>query len=272
MTQRDLRGDMSDPYLFAGDRGIAVTALRALIERQDPPAVLCVSDRESASHAAELREVFEAAGGDTVITGSGLRSPETVEWLTGWHLSFGLSVHFPDLVRAPALRAPRRGWLNLHPAYLPYNRGWHTPSWAILEHTPAGATLHEMAEAVDAGAIVAQREVPVSPGDTAHTLYQRLLDAELDLLLSTWPALRRPEPWPSIENEADRGTVHRSRELSEPAVKEVDLDRPTTARQVLDHLRALTTDRWSEAAEFETDGRRFRVRVEFQEVEGTQAS
>ncbi len=258
---------MSDPYLFAGDRGIAVTALCALIEREDPPAVLCISDRYGASHAAGLREVFRAAGGDAVITGSELRSPHTVEWLKGLNLSFGLSVHFPDLVRRPALRAPRRGWLNLHPAYLPYNRGWHTPSWAILEQTPAGATLHEMAEAVDAGAIVAQREVPVSPGDTAHTLYQRLLDVEVDLLLSTWTALRQPEPWATIANDPDRGTAHHSRELSEAMVRELDLDRSTTPRQVLDHLRALTTDRWSEAAEFETDGRRFRVRVEFQEVE-----
>jgi hypothetical protein len=39
------------------------------------------------------------------------------------------------------------------------------------------------------------------------------------------------------------------------------LDEPTTARQLINCLRALTTDRIDEAAYFEVDGERFRVQL-----------
>jgi methionyl-tRNA formyltransferase len=262
---------MHAPYLFAGDRSVAVSALRALIDLGDPPLVLCVSDRPSATHAGELGQVFNDAGGRHVLHGSELRSPDTLAWLDSLDLDLALSVHYPELVRTAALAVPRRGWLNLHPAYLPFNRGWHTPSWAILEGTPAGATLHQMVESVDAGPIVARREVVVSRGDTAHTLYQRILAVEVDLLLDLWPQVRGQANWPLIDNDPAEGTLHRSSELISDAVKLLDLDAPTTARAVIDHLRALTTDRWSEAAEFEVGNRRFRARIELREAESEQA-
>jgi methionyl-tRNA formyltransferase len=253
---------MPDSYLFAGDREVAVQALRVLHELGDPPLVLCVSDRAGASHADELEALFKEIGGRHVVPGSRLRSAETVAWLRSLELDLALSVHFPDVVRAAALEAPRRGWLNLHPAFLPYNRGWHTPSWAILEGAPAGATLHEMVAAVDAGRIVARREVPVSPGDTAHTLYRKLLEVEVALLRETWRDVREGGGRRPIENDPAQGSLHRRDELLHDDVRLLDLDQPTTAGEVIDRLRALTTDRWSEAARYEVGGRRFAVRVE----------
>ena len=259
---------MPGPYLFAGDRSIAVDALRMLIDHGDPPAILCVSDRATASHADALAEVFREAGGEHVITGSVLHGAATMAHLRELGLELALSVHLPELIRAELLGLPARGWLNLHPAFLPFNRGWHTPSWAILEGTPAGVTIHEMVEDVDAGRILARREVPISPADTAHSLYQRLLAEELRLLEDTWPVIRGSDPWPTVENDVAAGSVHRRTELLSDAVQVLDLGSPTTAGQVLDRLRALTTDRWHEAARFERDGKSFRVRVELREDDG----
>ncbi|MCH7600390.1 MAG: hypothetical protein IH973_11595, partial [Myxococcales bacterium] len=42
------------------------------------------------------------------------------------------------------------------------------PSWAILENTPYGATLHWVEEGMDTGDIALQREVSVLPSDTAE--------------------------------------------------------------------------------------------------------
>ena len=257
---------MDRPYLFAGDRGIAVRALELSLDREDPPLVLCVSTRQTATHAAELEERFRAAGGQHVIRGPQLRDPETVGWLRSQHLDFALSVHFPDIVRPDALAVPERGWLNLHPAYLPFNRGWHTPSWAILDGTPAGATLHVMGEAVDSGPIVARKQVTIDPSDTAHTLYQRLLEVELNLLVEMWPTIRSSEPWPTTPNDPEEGTRHHSSELLTESVRRIDLGSTARPVELLDRLRALTTDRWSEAAYFERDGRRFAVRVDIQEA------
>lgn len=196
------------------------------------------------------------------MTGSELRSGErgALRLLEG--LDFALSVHFPELVKRPALNLPRRGWLNLHPAYLPYNRGWHTPSWSILEGTPAGATLHQMVEEVDAGAIFARVEVPVRPFDTADTLYQRLLEAEFGLLVEQWPLIRSSEDWPVVRVDVHEGSLHHRTDLGADDLRRIDLGEIRPVEEVIGLLRALTTNRWSEAAYIEQGGRRILVRVE----------
>ena len=252
------------PYLFAGDRQLAVQALEALIGAGDVPEVLCISDGPSSSHSDELVAIFERAGGRTVVTGGQLRGDGVSDGLVDLDLDLALSVHCPQLIGPKALSIPQRGWFNLHPSFLPYNRGWHTPTWAILEGTPAGVSLHQMVEEVDAGPIVAQREVTVSPGDTAHTLYQRLLEAELALLLDVWADLRADQI--TLQpNDLQAGTAHRRSDLFDPAVQELDLDGTARVGDVLTTLRGLTTNRWDEAAWFSSDGRRFRVRVDIRE-------
>lgn len=250
-------------YLFAGDRALAVAALDLVLDRGHRPTVLCVSDRAGASHARHLEERFRAAGGTEVIAGSALRDPDTVSWLRQLDLDFALSVHFPELVQRDVLAAPRCGWLNLHPAYLPFNRGWHTPSWALIERTPIGATLHVMTEEVDAGPILARCEVPTRPDDTAHTLYQRVLDAELALLDEHWDAVVAGR-WELQPNPVDEGTIHRRADLDRSGIRVLDLDAQTRVGDLIDRLRALTTSDPAEAAWFVADGSRYRVRVEIE--------
>lgn len=176
-----------------------------------------------------------------------------------------LSIHFPEILPDLWLRAFRRGCVNLHPAFLPWGRGWHTPTWAILDGTPIGASLHYMTPELDAGDIIDQQRVVVSPKDTAHTLYQRVLRAEYDLFVRTWPALRAgtasrtPQP-------TNAAAGHRRRDLNEH-VRKIDLDAASPGRHLLTKLRALTTDRWDEAAWFEEDGQHYAVRVEVRQVE-----
>jgi phosphoribosylglycinamide formyltransferase-1 len=47
-----------------------------------------------------------------------------------------------------------------------------------------GCTVHYVDAGVDTGEIIAQREVPVDPGDTADTLQARIRAAEHELLPS----------------------------------------------------------------------------------------
>jgi methionyl-tRNA formyltransferase len=70
--------------------------------------------------------------------------------------------------------------LNLHPV-LPYNKGWNTPSWAILDNTTYGATLHFMTEALDEGDIIHQKKLEIVFADTANTLYQKALELEKEV-------------------------------------------------------------------------------------------
>ena len=68
---------MERPYLFAGDRGIAVRAFSIALHRQVPALALYVSTLEAATRADELEELLRATGGQHVIPGAELREPAT---------------------------------------------------------------------------------------------------------------------------------------------------------------------------------------------------
>jgi Formyl transferase len=158
------------------------------------------------------------------------------------------------------LEVSGRGFLNLHPAYLPFDRGWHTASWAILEGA-AGATLHFMDKGLDTGDIILQKQLPVAEDDTADTLYRKLKLLEPEVFRAAWPQIQCGAPT-RIPQNPDAGTLHLRKDLFQPQLQEMDLEQPTTAREVLARLRALTTDRLDEAAYFRTNGTRHRVRIE----------
>ena len=69
--------------------------------------------------------------------------------------------------------------LNIHPSLLPKYPGLHPQRQALDDGaTASGATVHFVNAELDAGPIVAQREVPVLPGDTEATLAERILAVE----------------------------------------------------------------------------------------------
>lgn len=257
--------------VFAGDRSIAVRVLDYLLEQGVRPVGLGVSESPRASHAEALRARCGHLGDERVFVGREIRTPESIETLAGLEPDLFLSIHFPYIVPDELLAVPRLGALNLHPAYLPYNRGWHTASWAILDGTPIGATLHFMDAGLDTGDIVHRKELPVGPADTADDLYPRLEELELEVFREAWPGLRAGQYDRTPQHPAD-GTAHRRQDLMTADVQRIDMDQPGSPRELLRRLRALTTSRIGEAAYFEEGGTRYRVRVQIEPDPNTESS
>ena len=245
---------------FAGDRDISVLALKFVLEQGVRPLTLLLADQTKATHAGELRELCGYLGQNDILIGPHFRELPGIEKLRALDLDYILGVHFPYLVPVEVLQVSRYGFLNLHPAYLPYNRGWHTPSWAILDGTPAGATLHFMDEGVDTGDIIHQKQVSIDNTDTADTLYVRIKELELQVLQEAWPQLAMCEFNRYLQNPC-AGTFHKRADLFQPKVQRIDLDRLTTARHLFDRVRGLTTNQISEAAYFEEGGIRYRIQL-----------
>jgi methionyl-tRNA formyltransferase len=246
---------------FAGDRDIAVNVLAHLLQLGDRPVVLLLPDADRASDDATLLRLCEKGGQHPVVVrASELDSPSTVQRLHALRLDFLICVHFQSFIRRPVLDTARRGVLNLHPAFLPFNRGWHTPSWAILDGTPAGASLHFMTDGLDDGDVVHQEEIAIGPADTAHTLYAKLKDLELRVFVEGWRRLKEGYVRPRRQAGA-RATFHRRRDLFDASVQKIELEQLVKASDLLRRLRALTTDRLDEAAYFEAGDCRYRVQV-----------
>jgi methionyl-tRNA formyltransferase len=126
----------------------------------------------------------------------------------GWTPSArGLSVHYQRIVGTDVLDRYEGLW-NLHPGLLPWGRGFYPVFWALWERTPAGATLHEITAALDAGPIVDQLEVSVGLEDTGGSLHARVQEAERTLFRRWWPRMLAGDPLPSVAQPREARSEH----------------------------------------------------------------
>jgi len=109
-----------------------------------------------------------------------------------------LSVAAPQIFRSEALAAAPL-MLNVHNGRLPDYRGMMPTFWALLEgQDHIVVTLHEMADQLDAGPVLAEFEVPVAPGQSAFDVSRNakaVAGREIAGLLSKvgteqWPTAR----------------------------------------------------------------------------------
>jgi phosphoribosylglycinamide formyltransferase-1 len=76
---------------------------------------------------------------------------------------------------------PRR-IINIHPSLLPKFPGLEAWKQALAAgEAVTGCTVHYVDEKIDHGDIIAQREVPILPNDSAETLHARIQVAEHEL-------------------------------------------------------------------------------------------
>jgi len=138
---------------------------------------------------------------------------------------------FDQILKAETLAVPSRGWLNIHPSLLPRHRGPEPIYWTIAnDDREAGITLHLTVPRIDAGPILAQRRVAVSPDDTAGTLSKRLVAEGLPALDETLVALTTgtAQPIPATVEP----------ETYEPPVRQTGLDWDQPFRRVERLVRA----------------------------------
>lgn len=218
-------------------------------------AVLHPSDRQK--YGVELMGLM-SANSIPIFTGSDLRQPDVLQQIAELDADLALSLYFGYILKSSFISLFPDGVINLHPSYLPYNKGAHPNVWSLIDGTPAGVTLHYIDNGVDTGDIVAQRKVDVEPVDTAKTLYRKLEIASLDLFRSTWPKIRVREV-ERLSQGADGGTVHRAKDIH--YLDRIDLEQTYTARELLNLLRARTFPPYL-GAYFEENGRKVHVRIE----------
>tara|TARA_B100000029_G_scaffold226071_1_gene223832 strand:+ start:1477 stop:2061 length:585 start_codon:yes stop_codon:yes gene_type:complete len=66
---------------------------------------------------------------------------------------------YRKIITNKILKKVKRPIINLHMAYLPYNRGTHPNFWSFYEGTKGGVTIHEIDKKIDTGPIIFQKEL-----------------------------------------------------------------------------------------------------------------
>ncbi|WP_448615585.1 phosphoribosylglycinamide formyltransferase [Modestobacter sp. URMC 112] len=175
--------------LLSGTGSLCAALLTATADPGHPAEVVAVgSDRPDAAGLDHAR----TRGLPTFVTP--LRDhPDRAAWDRA--LAAELAGHRPDWVvcagfmklLGPAVLAAFPGRVvNTHPALLPSFPGAHAVRDALAAGAAVtGATVHVVDAGMDTGPVLAQRPVPVRPGDDEATLHERIKTVERELLVQT---------------------------------------------------------------------------------------
>ena len=144
------------------------------------------------------------------------------------------SFYYRHMIPAQILACAKIAALNMHGSLLPKFRGRAPVNWAILHgETETGATLHVMEVKPDAGDIVGQASVSISPDETATEVFGKVSDAALEVMRNVLPELVQGRV-PRKPNDLQNGSYFGGRK---PADGQIHWNQ--TARQVHNLVRAV---------------------------------
>ncbi len=237
--------------LFLGNNWLGWQVLKWLMETGREIIGLVIHPVEKQKYADEI---VKTAGlpDERIFYGHNLKEKRVRDQIRSLRPDVGLSVMFDYVLRKEFLRIFPKGCFNLHPSYLPFNRGNYPNVWAIVDETPAGVTFHVVDEGVDTGPIVAQEKVDVEPIDTGETLYRKLEDAGVRLFEKVWPKIESGS-YALIQQDKKVGVFHKKRDVEK--IDRIDLEKSYRARDLINILRARTFPPYK-GAYFEEGGKR----------------
>lgn len=131
----------------------------------------------------------------------------TLETITELAPDFVVSYGYRYIIKRDILDRFPGKIVNLHIAYLPWNRGADPNFWSNLEGTPSGVTIHHIDAGIDTGDIIAQERVAFDESDTLATSYQKLREAMEALFKKHWPEIKAGDA-PHTPQQPEAGTTH----------------------------------------------------------------
>jgi methionyl-tRNA formyltransferase len=147
--------------------------------------------------------------------------------------------------------------INIHPGLNPNNRGWFPQVFSIINGLPCGATIHEIDEKLDHGPIICQKEVIIEMYDTSLTAYDKILNAEIELLNDNFENILK------LEYETftkDEGNLNLKKDFD--ALCEIDINQNDTFRNHINKLRALTHGDYANAYFIDEKGNKIFLKLE----------
>src|SRR2546421_6270750 len=214
-----------DCLVAAAEAGAEVAAVVTLPGPIDPSrSGQCSFDEIAAELGAKLIETADVNSPATVGTVREVE-PDLI-FIVGWS----------QLVMDEFIGLGRHGVFGMHPTLLPRHRGRAAIPWAILSGLAVtGVTLFEIVDGTaDSGPVVGQVEVPLSPDETATTLYEKITAAHVELVREIVPRLLDGSA-PRVEQDTRRASAWPKRTPADGII-----DWETRAPYLYDWVRAQT--------------------------------
>jgi methionyl-tRNA formyltransferase len=132
-----------------------------------------------------------------------IKTRESKDLFASYDADVAVVVAYGRILPSEYLVAPKNGCINVHFSLLPRYRGAAPVNWAIVGgEEKAGVTTMFIAEELDSGPLLLQRETAISEGETAPELMTRLAEMGADVLSETLSKLESITPQPQDESKA----------------------------------------------------------------------
>ncbi len=198
---------MTARIVFMGSPDFALPTLRRLVESEHEVVAVYTQPDRPAGRGRALQappaKQLALAHGVAVYQPDRVSAPEVVSELAVLAPDLIVIAAYGQILKQPVLDVPLRGVVNVHASLLPLHRGAAPVAAAILAgDEETGVTIMQTELALDAGPILAQRPVPISPHDTTGNLTERLAKEGADLLLEVLPAWLEGSLTPTPQDES----------------------------------------------------------------------
>jgi len=106
------------------------------------------------------------------------------------------------ILREDLLKIPQIGTYNIHPAFLPKNRGSNPIQWSIINQDKfTGVTLHEVDKGIDSGPIIDKKKVRIYFNDTWISISEKIDKYIIELIQNNLNSIINKNYSKSYQNE-----------------------------------------------------------------------
>ncbi len=176
--------------VFWGSDEFAAQHLEHLIEHHYR-VVACVTQPDkprgrSMRIQPSATKKIASAHGIKVLQPTDLKDQDFVDQLKSYQADLFIVIAYGRILNKNILSIPHRFSMNVHASLLPQYRGAAPIHWAIINgEKKTGLSIIKINEHLDAGDLLAQKELPIACDDTVVTLKKKMADESASFLRET---------------------------------------------------------------------------------------
>ncbi|MBF0232129.1 MAG: formyl transferase [Desulfamplus sp.] len=200
---------------------------------QNNKKIVCIVIDSKDTHGVN-RKIINEAHCKNVVYSDKLYDTNIITMLKSLDIDMIILAWWPYIIKKELFDITKNGFLNMHPSYLPYNRGKHYYFWNLVENNTYGVTLHFIDKDIDSGDIAFQTIIETTWEDTGNTIRQKGKTSMLELFKKNFEQIVIGNI-PRKKQNLEQGTYHWGYEINEAS--KIDLDKKITGRELINIIR-----------------------------------
>ena len=177
--------------IFTGSGKFAVPFLEFLIKKKDIEifAVITQPDKLGGRGKKLLPtpvKEFALNYNLKLLQPEDINSPEIIDFIKTNNIKLNVVISYGQILKKELIYSPEFNSINVHPSLLPEYRGASPIQNVLLNgDEKTGISIIEINEKMDAGDVLAQKEVKITIEDDFYSLSEKLIETGIELLYET---------------------------------------------------------------------------------------